>query len=184
MRTFDFLVRILLKYYMELFWIILGAALIVVAFIGCIVPGLPGSGLAYGATLLLHFTQLHYGKPAPYSVVLLIILAILVVAAEAGDYLIPVAMGKRYGISKQGTIGSVIGLIAGLILFPPIGIIIGVFAGAFIGESIAGKEDSEALKAGFGSFLGTMVSMASKLTLTAVMGFFYVVKMIQSIKGL
>ena len=79
-----------------------------------------------------------------------------------------------YGISKQGTWGSIIGLLLGLVFFPPFGFIVGIFFGAIIGELLAGKKNSEALKAGIISFVGSLLSIVYKLILAGLMLFWFV----------
>lgn len=164
---------------MEIVLIVIGALLVLAGVIGAIIPGIPGPPLSYGALLCLHFSQRIADKPSPFSTAFLIIFAVIAAIIFAGDYVIPIIMGKKYGISKKGTWGSIIGMILGILIFPPFGIIVGVLAGAIVGELIAGKEESEALRAGFGSFFGTMLSIVLKLTLAAVIGFFFVIRLIK-----
>ncbi len=60
------------------------------------------------------------------------------------------------------------------IWFPPFGMIIGAFLGAFIGELSVGKQGHEALKAGWGVFMGVMFGMVLKLILSGVMTFYFI----------
>ena len=90
------------------------------------------------------------------------------------DYIIPIAGAKKYGASKIGIWGSIIGLLIGFILFPPFGIFIGAFLGAVGGELITGKKSPEALKAGWGVFMGTMVGVGLKLAASIAMTFYYI----------
>ena len=151
-------------------WIVLGLALIVIAYIGCVVPGLPGPPFAFGSLIVLQLTKLYV-----YPTWLLVSFGILAVCILVLDYLVPVIGTKTFGGSRNGMIGSVIGLLVGLFLFPPFGIIIGPFAGAVCGELIGGKEFKAALKAGLGALLGFLVGTFSKLLVTSIIAivFFY-----------
>jgi len=53
-------------------------------------------------------------------------------------------------------------------------IVLGAFAGAVIGELSAGKDQSKALRAGWGVFAGMMAAMAVKLIVSGVMTFYFV----------
>ena len=90
------------------------------------------------------------------------------------DYIVPVAGARKYGASKLGVWGSVIGMIIGLVFFPPLGIFVGAFVGAVLGEFITGKKGSEALRAGWGVFVGTMVGIGLKMAASGVMAFYYI----------
>ena len=52
--------------------------------------------------------------------------------------------------------------------------ILGAFLGAILGELTVGKEGHEALKAGWGVFLGVMFGMILKLILSGSMTFYFV----------
>ena len=93
---------------------------------------------------------------------------------QALDYLLPAVGAKKFGASKYGFWGAIIGMLLGIIFVPPLGIIIGAFLGAISGELIAGKEASKALKAGWGVFVGVMVGMLLKLILAGVMTFYFI----------
>jgi hypothetical protein len=101
------------------------------------------------------------------------VLGALTVVVQALDYLLPAVGAKKFGATKYGFWGAIIGMLLGIIFVPPLGIIIGAFLGAIFGEVIAGKEASEALKAGWGVFVGVMVGMLLKLILAGVMTFYF-----------
>jgi len=103
----------------------------------------------------------------------LVILGVLTVIVQALDYLLPAVGAKKFGASKYGFWGAIIGMLLGIIFVPPFGIIIGAFLGAISGEIIAGKEASNALKAGWGVFVGIMVGMLLKLILAGIMTFYF-----------
>ena len=153
---------------MDILLIVLGIILMIGGILGSILPFLPGPPLSYAGLLLLHFTSAHQ-----FSKRFLIIWAIITLITYLIDYLIPIWGTKRFGGSKQGIWGSVIGLVAGIFFFPPFGIIAGPFAGAFIGELIAGKNTSSALKAGFGSFVGFLAGTIIQLIAAGMMAWYF-----------
>jgi uncharacterized protein YqgC (DUF456 family) len=153
---------------MDYILIVLGIILLVSGILGCVLPVLPGPPLSYAGLLLLHFTSKYQ-----FSTKFLIIWAIVTAAVYAIDYVIPVIGTKKFGGSKWGVWGSVIGLVAGLFLFPPFGIIIGPFAGAVIGELSSGKDSGSAFKAGFGSFVGFMLGTLIKLIASGLMAWHF-----------
>ena len=111
-----------------------GFLCLLVGLIGAVAPMLPGSFLSFVGLLLIHFTGM-YQIPTTW----LIIFAILVVIANVVDYYLPIWGTKKYGGTKAGVTGSTIGMIAGLFVLPPIGMIVGPFVGAFIGEYLAAE---------------------------------------------
>jgi uncharacterized protein YqgC (DUF456 family) len=76
-----------------------------------------------------------------------------------------------------GIWGSVIGMIIGILFFPPWGILIGAFAGAILGEILMGKKAPSALRAGWGVFIGTIVGTGLKMAVSIVMLFYYIKEM-------
>ena len=143
---------------MDYFLIGLGILLLIAGIMGCVLPALPGPPLSYLGLLALHFTEKYQ-----FSLRFLIIWAVVVVVVSLVDYLVPVWGAKKFGASKRGIWGSIIGLLLGFFIFPPFGIIVGPFAGAVIGELTSGKKSGDAMYAGFGSFAGFMTGVLLKL---------------------
>jgi len=90
-------------------------------------------------------------------------------------------MTKRFGGSGMAVIGSVVGLVAGIFLFPPIGLLIGPFLGALTGELInnnlannAKGGHLKALKVAFGAFLAFIVGTGAKLIVGSLMIYYAV----------
>jgi uncharacterized protein YqgC (DUF456 family) len=153
---------------MDTFLIITGIILLLAGLAGCVLPALPGPPLSYIALLLLHFTG-RYQFSNKFLIIWLIITAVVVIL----DYLVPVWGAKKFGASKRGVWGSIIGLLLGFFIFPPFGIILGPFLGAVIGEMSSGKETGAALKAGFGSFAGFIAGTLLKLVASGMMTWYF-----------
>lgn len=113
----------------------------------------------------------------PFTPTFLIIMGGLTIFVTILDYVVPVAGARKYGASKPGVWGSVVGMIIGLFFFPPWGIVIGGFLGALAGEAVVGKEGRKMLRAGWGVFVGNLAGIGLKLALSGVMLFFYVKEM-------
>ena len=153
---------------MDYVLIVLGVVLIIGGILGCVLPVLPGPPLSYIGLLLLHFTQRYQ-----FSTRFLIIWAIITTVVYVLDYVIPSWGTKKFGGSKRGIWGSMIGLVIGLFFFPPYGIIIGPFLGAIIGELTSGKDSDTALKSGFGAFIGFLAGTLLKLIASGMMTWYF-----------
>ena len=100
-----------------------------------------------------------------FTVTELVVWGLLVVLAQAMDYVTPMLGTKYSGGSKWGNWGCAVGTVAGIFVFPPWGILLGPFVGAFVGELLGGKASGDALKASFGAFAGFLLSVVLKVTL-------------------
>lgn len=145
-----------------------GIAMTIAGILGCVLPIVPGPPLNYIGLLLLHFTS-----RVQFSTQFLVIWGIITAIVYGLDLVIPVWGTKKFGGSKKGVWGSMIGLVVGMFFFPPLGIIIGPFIGAVAGELISGKDSGLALKSGFGSFLGFLVGTLLKLIASGMMTWYF-----------
>lgn len=154
---------------MDIFLASAGFILIVIGFIGCFLPIIPGPPLSFLGLLFLDFTE-----KSPFSSDTLWMWAGITLVVTALDYIVPVAGTKRYGGSKRGVWGSTIGLVIGLFFFPPFGIIVGPFVGAFLGEMSTGKTTNKrAFRAAIGSFMGFLVGTILKLIASGWMAWLF-----------
>ncbi len=151
-----------------------GIVLILLGVAGAIIPILPGPPLSYIGIILLHLTTKYQ-----FTSKFLIIWAVLTIGVYILDYFIPIWGTKKFGGSKRGVWGSIIGLIVGIFFFPPIGIIIGPFIGAVLGELSVGKNSKDALKSGLGSFIGFLTGTLLKLIVSGMMAWYFFVKIFQ-----
>lgn len=156
-----------------IFLIIVGLLISIAGFVGCFLPILPGPPFSYLALLILSFAR----NWEPFSTTFLIITALLTVLVSLFDYIIPAMGAKKYGASKTGIWGSIIGMIAGVFFIPPFGMLILAFLGALIGEIITGKKAGKALQAGWGIIMGNFVSAALKVSFSGVFLILYIFNM-------
>lgn len=145
---------------------IIAIFLVIIGIVGCIVPALPGVPLSYLALVLLRFSD----KGDEVSNTLLIVYGVLTVVVTVLDYVIPAWGTKRYGGSKWGVWGSMIGVLVGLFM-GPFGIVIGPFVGAVVFELIGGKPSREAIRAGWGSFIGLLSGTIIKLIICGLIAY-------------
>lgn len=152
---------------MDYLLVIVGFILIIGGIIGCFLPVIPGPPLSYVGILMLEFTSYH-----PFSTQFLVISALFVAGVTVLDYIVPIWGTKKFGGSRFGNWGSMVGLLIGLFT-GPWGVIIGPFLGAFVGELIGGKNSKDALKAGLGAFVGFLVGTGLKLGVSGVLAFYF-----------
>lgn len=142
---------------MDILILILVAILLLIGIVGSIVPVLPGPPISYIGILVLHFFSLYQIETG-----LLITLAMIVVVITFLDYWLQLYGVKKFGGGKKATNGTIVGLLVGIFIFPPIGIIVGPFVGAYIGAKMEGNDDN-AIKIAFGSILGFLGGTFLKL---------------------
>ena len=106
----------------------------------------------------------------------LLLWGIVTLAVTVADYLLPAWLSKRFGGSKYAATGSLVGLLAGMFFFPPLGPVAGAFLGALAGELLYDSSDTgKAFKAACGAFVAFLLGTGLKLGASLAMGF-YVVK--------
>ncbi len=147
---------------------ITGVLCLLTGFAGCLLPVLPGPPVAYLGLVVLHLTE-----RVQFSNRVLLGGLLLVLVVQVADMVIPVIGTKRWGGSRWGIWGCVVGSLTGLLFFPPFGFIGGSFIGAVVGELLGGKSSSGALKAGVGSFAGFLLGTVLKISLCGLFAFWF-----------
>ena len=146
---------------------ILAGLLLLIGFVGCVVPVLPGPIIGYCGLLALIPTEKCPSTP------ILVMMGLVVAAVTVADYIVPAIGARKFDCSRWGTFGCFVGTVIGL-FFVPIGILVGPFLGAFLGELIAMKPIGAALKGGLGAFLGFLSGVFLKILACIAMTFAYV----------
>ena len=157
-----------------MFLSILGHVLFFGVLLCCLVSlvfGLPGTFLILGTTLL-------YGIATDFREVgagMLVILTLVTLAGEGAEYLLGVVGAKHYGSSNRGIVFSMVGGFFGALLFAPLffgfGAILGALIGAFLGAvaiellTYGTREWKQAVRSGWGNFLGRIAGMITKISI-------------------
>jgi hypothetical protein len=153
---------------MEIIWIILGAALIIIGLVGAFLPVMPGLPFSYAGLLVIQLV--HH----PFTTSFMLVWLGIAIALMFLDNVIPAWGTKKFGGSQLGVTGSIVGMVIGL-FFPPLGFIFGPLVGAFIGEIINGSKTDKAFKAALGSFIGFMAATGLKVIAAGIMGWYFFV---------
>lgn len=142
---------------------------------GCLLPAIPGPPLSYCSVLLLYL----FNNPENEITSRFLIIWIAIVAAVTIlDYIVQPYFTRVTGGSKLAIRYSIAGMVAGMVFFPPMGIVIGSFVGAFIAEFIVNKKPlKNSLLAAFGAFLGFMFGAGLKLAASVTL-LYYTIRFI------
>lgn len=152
---------------MEYLLISIGVVLVLLGFIGCVLPVVPGPPFTFLGLLCVHFIDPKYS----ISGMELFIFALLAFIGAVVDTILPLMGAKYYGVSKYGLWGCVIGMILFMFFMPPFGMVFGILLGAVLGELYAGKSKSKALKAGIITFISNLAAIFVKLLICVLISF-------------
>lgn len=150
---------------MDTLLLIIALLLVLAGLLGSFLPVLPGPPLAFGGLALLKFSETMQPSDEQLGMHLVAAAGITLL-----DYYVPVWGTKRFGGSKAGTRGAMIGLVIGLFM-GPLGIIVGPFVGALLAEMVVGRPGPEALRAATGAFLGFLAGVLMKVAYAIVVLF-------------
>jgi len=146
-------------------------ALFLIGLAGTILPALPGNILIFAGTLV-------YGICTGFEKVTFWVLAALAgisIGAQVLDYAAGAYGAKRFGATKYGMWGAIIGGVVGLLILNIAGLVLGLFLGGVIPELlVAGRSLKGALSTGWGSLLGFLGGTLMKFILGLIMiGIFF-----------
>jgi uncharacterized protein len=126
--------------------------------IGSVLPALPSTPLV----LIAAIAHKIYFQSDSAGWFVLTLLVLITAVALVMDYLATLYGAKRFGATKKGMVGAIVGGIVGLFFNLP-GILFGPFIGAVLFEMIGGRKWKPALKAGLGATLGLFAGAIGKL---------------------
>ena len=147
--------------------ILLWAAAIVfiaVGVAGLVVPALPGPVLIFLGLLAAAWAE-DFEYVGAYT---LIVLALLAALAYALDFVAGAFGARKYGASTGAAIGALVGALVGIFFGLP-GLFLGPFFGAVVGQLCVAPELRQAVRAGWGAWIGLVIGMAVKAALAIFM---------------
>ncbi len=132
----------------------------VIGAVGAVVPGIPGTTLIVIAVAIWGAVGGFSGVSVALPVAIVVLLLNIAI-----DFLASYWGAKQAGASKWGQIGSIAGLVLGILGFLPtlpfggplLGILLGPLLGAIVGELLYRRNLLVALKAGVGIVAGSLV---------------------------
>ena len=146
-----------------LLWV-LAILLIVVGFVGIVIPALPGTVLIFGGLLLAAWTD----GFQRVGIVTLVVLGVLAAVSYAIDFIAAAMGAQRLGASRRAVFGAGLGTLGGLFFGIP-GLILGPFVGAVAGELTVDRDLKRAGRAGLAAWIGFVIGMGVKIGLAVGM---------------
>lgn len=160
---------------METVWLIIAIILVLSGLLGTVIPMLPGVPLIYAGFLLQGITT-HWRD---FGAGTMIILGMVTLSVVLIDFYAGAIGAKRTGASQAGVWGGILGGVVGVVVLNLPGLIVGPLVGAVVGELAAGKSSREALRAGWGAFVGFVAGSLLKISVALIMTgmfFFYLLR--------
>lgn len=139
--------------------------LFTVSLIGIFFPLVPGLLLGWIGFLVYLISADVFSA----NLVLFSLLTLFAILANFSDTLFSLIGAKAYDSSRHGIMGGVVGLVLGLVLFPPFGIVMGPFLGVYFGEIASGKTSKKAMHSLWGAVIGFLISVGLKLIVWVAM---------------
>jgi uncharacterized protein YqgC (DUF456 family) len=134
--------------------------------LGTFLPILPGTALILaGACVYEWFLA---GPQAHLGWGMLLGLVALVAASYLVDFFFVAAGARRFGASKYGPLGAIGGLVVGFFLGLP-GILLGPPCGVVAVEMLTGKKLPAALRASWGTIVGSLTAGVARVTIAVAM---------------
>lgn len=139
-------------------------ALIVLGLAGTVLPVLPGTLLVWGGIVLGAWID-NFSRVGTTTVLVISALAIL---AWGLDYVAGLMGARKAGASKQALLGAALGTVTGLFM-GLVGVLFMPLFGAAVGEYLARRDHSRAVKVGVATWIGIMVGLVAKVALAFIM---------------
>jgi uncharacterized protein YqgC (DUF456 family) len=150
---------------MDITIFIVTLAVILLGIAGTFLPVVPGVPLVFAAIAAYGWYEGFQAVTPNY----LVILAGVAVLSLFVDYISAYMGAKYFDSSRMGLYGAVIGSLAGLFIFPPLGLLLCPWLGAIVGELLQGSDWPKAMRSGMGAVIGLFSGIAFKVALATGM---------------
>jgi uncharacterized protein YqgC (DUF456 family) len=150
---------------MSVLWWSLTILLMTVGMVGTVIPLLPGTTIIFAAAVIHRVAMGEQHSVGWWTLGGLLILTII-------SHVLDITSGslgaKKFGATRWGALGGLIGTIAGMFFFPW-GLLLGPVLGVLAGELIAGQKLILAGKSTWGTVLGTTAGIIANGMIGVVM---------------
>lgn len=143
---------------------VLCAVLILAGLAGTVLPVLPGTLLVWGGIVLGAWID-DFARVGVITVGAITVLAVL---AWGLDYAAGLLGAKKANASKLALVGAAAGTVVGLFM-GLVGVLFMPLVGAAVGEYLARKDHTRAVKVGVATWVGIMVGLIAKVVLAFIM---------------
>lgn len=150
---------------MPALWWSLTILLMIVGLIGTVIPLLPGTTIIFAAAVI-HRVML--GEEHSVGWWTLGGLLVLTIISHVLDFTSGSMGARKFGATRWGAFGAVVGAIAGMFFFPW-GLVLGPVLGVLAGELIGGQKLLPAGKSTWGTVLGTTAGIIANGVIGVVM---------------
>ena len=150
---------------MDTIWWFAAVVVMAIGLLGTVLPVVPGTTIILAAAVV---HRLIVGAEKGMNWWMIAALVVLTAITYAIDFAATYVGAKYFGATRWGVIGAVLGGIVG-IFTGFVTLLVAPIIGAIVGEMIAGKKMIDAGKAGWGTLLGNLAGMISKLGIGLVM---------------
>ncbi len=146
-------------------WWSLTILLFIIGLIGTVIPLLPGTTIIFAAAVV---HRLMLGEAHSVGWWTLGGLLLLTIISHALDFFSGSLGAKRYGATRWGVLGGLVGTVVGMFFFPW-GLLLGPVVGVLTGELIGGQKLVPAGRSTWGTFLGTTAGLIANGCIGVIM---------------
>lgn len=137
----------------------------VLSFIGLVFPIIPSSIALWLGFVIYHFFINQSELTLTFWLMMIVLTAILIIS----DFIASRYFVNRFGGSKKGEYAAMVGLVFGVFILPPVGIIIVPFLTVMLIELAEQRSFKEAFYSSIGSLIGFLSGMAIKVIIQLLM---------------
>ncbi len=148
----------------ETILLIIVIIIFIVGIAGIVLPGIPSLPVIFlGVVIYAFFTDF-----ATVGWKAILVIGLIALLGTLLDFFATLLGAKKFGASRWGLLGAVVGSIVG-IFFGPVGMIIGAFIGAIVLEYFKDANFKKSLGAGVGTFIGFIFGTVMKVVFAIMM---------------
>ena len=148
--------------------------MLVIGLAGTLLPMVPVLGLMVGALLI----YIYYDGWQTFPIWYVLIVAALAAVGVVIDHVASAMGAKRFGVSRKGFWGALLGGLIGGLLFSLVGLILGAVLGTVAVELYQQRTLKQSFSAATGVLVGTAVGMAIQFALGLIVLVGSVLKMV------